>query len=288
MAVTLGPLVLAASATVSRFAHAYLETRGTKALSMGVSAILSSFFLTLLYLVVPNARVRLRAALAGGAVAGVGWELARWAFAGATKGSVKLHAIYGSVAAVPIFLTWLYVSWSIILFGARLAFVVQNAPVVMGDGRAVRSAREVAAANALVLVSSAFRAGDPAPTRDELVRRLRVGESGMEVLEAMREAGLVKALAGGGLVPGRAPEVISLLDVRRALLGVDPAAAPRELGAPDELTAHFRQADERAEERLRGITIGALCEKLPGAPAPGEVGSAPKGPDSRAPTASGA
>lgn len=284
MAVTLGPLVLAASATVSQVAQAYLASRGTKALAMAGSALLSSLFLTALYLVVPNARVRLRPALAGGVVAGIGWEIAKWAFALATKGSVRLHAIYGSVAAVPIFLTWLYVSWSIILFGARLAFVIQNAPTVMGGGAAASpSARELAGANALVVVSSAFRAGEPAPSADDLVRRLRAGESGIEVLEALRHAGLVKALAGGGLVPGRAPEAITLLDVRLAVLGTEAVVPAQRI---DELSELFRQADERAEERLRGVTIGALCDRAAQEPAPEQAFPGPKGPENGTPNAS--
>jgi membrane protein len=284
MAVTLGPLVLAASATVSQVAQAYLASRGTKALAMAGSAVLSSLFLTALYLVVPNARVRLRPALAGGVAAGIGWEIAKWAFTLATKGSVRLHAIYGSVAAVPIFLTWLYVSWSIILFGARLAFVFQNAPTVMGGGAAAsRSARELAGASALVLVASAFRAGAPAPSPDEVVRRLRAGESGAEVLQALRSAGLVKALAGGGLVPGRAPETITLFDVRLAVLGTEPTTPAQRL---DPLAEHFRQADERSEERLRGVQIGALCESAAQEPTPEQVLSGPKGPQTGTPNAS--
>jgi len=284
MAVTLGPLVLAASATVSQVAQAYLASRGTKALAMAGSAVLSSLFLTALYLVVPNARVRLRPALAGGVAAGIGWEVAKWAFTLATKGSVRLHAIYGSVAAVPIFLTWLYVSWSIILFGARLAFVIQNAPAVMGGGAAgSRAARELSAANALVLVASAFRAGQPAPSPDEIVRRLRAGEAGAEVLEALRSAGLVKALAGGGLVPGRPPETITLFDVRRAVLETEAVTPARKL---DALAEHFRQADERSEERLRGVSIGALCDSASQEPAPEQASPGPKGPQNGSPSAS--
>jgi membrane protein len=284
MAVTLGPLVLAASATVSEVAHAYLATRGSKALAMAASAVLSSFFLTLLYLFVPNARVRLRPALAGGVVAGIGWEIAKWGFAWAMQGSVRLHAIYGSVAAVPIFLTWMYLSWSIVLFGARLSFVVQNAPAFIGEGQhAARSERELAAANALLHVSTAFRAGDPAPTREHLVRRIRAGEGFIEVLEALRTAGLLKPLAGGGIVPGRAPEAITLLDVRRAVLGTDAVSADRKL---DDAAEVFRQADERAAERLRGVTIGDLCEKATGSRPPGEASETPKGSGDGTPTVS--
>jgi membrane protein len=286
MAVTLGPLVLAASATVSQLAQAYLASRGTRAMALGASTLLSSLFLTVLYLVVPHARVRLKPAIAGGVAAAIGWEIAKWGFAWAMQGSVKLNAIYGSVAAVPIFLTWLYLSWSIILFGARLAFVVQNAPTVMGDGaHAARGARELVAANALVQVSEAFRAGDPAPHPDVVARRLRAGEAGIEVVEALRKASLVKTLAGGGLMPGRAPEAITLLDVRLAVHEAQPVPTARKL---DELSEAFRQADERAEERLRGVTIASLCEKAAPEAAPSDAPDPSKGSKIEPPTATGA
>jgi membrane protein len=267
MGLTLGPLLIAASATVSELARAYLVNRELRVLAFGAAALLSSIFLTTLYLVTPNVRVRFKAALAGGVAAGIGWELAKWGFAWGMGKSVRLHAIYGSVAAIPIFLTWLYVSWSIFLFGARLGFVVQHARHVMagGEGPTSRAALEQLAARALIVVAEAFRAGAAPPRPDEVARTLRAGLSGIEVVETLRKAGLVKTLAGGGLVPGRAPETITLLDARNAVRN-EPAQAP----AGGAMGESFRQAEERAEERLQAVTIAALCPPLPG-PAPAEL-----------------
>jgi membrane protein len=255
MTLTLGPLLIAASATVSELARSYLVDRELRFLAVIAAGALSATFLTALYFVVPNVRVRFGAALSGGVAAGIGWELAKWGFAWVMGKSVRVHAIYGSVAAIPIFLTWLYVSWSIFLFGARLGFVVQHARHVMagGDGPISRGALELLAARALVHVSEAFRAGAPAPRPDEVARKLRAGVGGIEVVETLRKAALLSTLGNGGLVPGRAPEGITLLDARNAIRSEPPAHAGGALGEA------FQEAERRAEERLRAVSIASLC-----------------------------
>jgi membrane protein len=285
MGLTLGPLLLAASATIGQLAHAYFQSRGARALTFAASWLISSSFLTLIYLVVPNARVRLRSAVVGGVAAGVAWELAKWLFALFVGRFVRYSAIYGSVAAIPIFLTWLYLSWCIILFGARLAFVVQNAPVVMAGGGAPTGAgRELFAGRALALAARAFQTGKPAPRREQLVRSLRAGPEALEVLEALGKAGLLRALAAGGLVPARAPETITLLEVRRAV-GGSGSAGDRK---PDALGSVLRQADALAEERLRLTTIADLCRQALGDDIPTEPPEyPPSGSESGTPKRSG-
>lgn len=256
--ISLGPVLLAGSATVSQLAQAYLESRGTQAMAFAAAALLSSLSLSGLYLVVPNARVRVSAAVGGGLAAGVAWELAKWLFALFVARFVRYSAIYGSVAAVPIFLTWLYLSWGIVLFGARLAFVIQHAPEVIAGapGASTPAGRELLAGQALVEVVRAFQQGAPAPAPDRLARQLRGGPDLLLVLDRMGRAGLLKQLAGGGLVPARAPETISLLDVRRAMAGHD-GAVERRGGA---VGAALRRAEELAEDQLRGATLRDLSQ----------------------------
>ncbi len=75
--------------------------------------------LCLLYVAVPNCRVRFRHALFGAVVAGLCFEVAKKLFTLIiTKSSYTV--IYGAFAAVPIFLIWVYLCWMIVLFGAVL------------------------------------------------------------------------------------------------------------------------------------------------------------------------
>ena len=74
--------------------------------------------LSLLYGVVPARRVVLWHALAGGIVAGIGFEVAKRAFALYLQQVPTYALIYGAFATVPIFLIWLYLSWVVVLAGA--------------------------------------------------------------------------------------------------------------------------------------------------------------------------
>lgn len=74
--------------------------------------------LSLLYGVVPARRIEFRHAVAGGIVAGIGFEVAKRAFALYLQQVPTYTLIYGAFATIPIFLVWLYVSWVVVLGGA--------------------------------------------------------------------------------------------------------------------------------------------------------------------------
>jgi membrane protein len=81
---------------------------------------------TFVYMYIPNTRVKLKAALLGGIVAGALWSVAGAAFARFVVSSTAYAAIYSSFAIIVLFLIWLYVGWLILLVGAAVAFYTQN------------------------------------------------------------------------------------------------------------------------------------------------------------------
>jgi membrane protein len=90
-------------------------------LSKGASALLLCLFFAFLYYAVPNARVARRAALAGGAFAALAVVAMQKLFELYLGASDVYKSIYGALAALPIFLVWLQLSWAIVLFGGLLA-----------------------------------------------------------------------------------------------------------------------------------------------------------------------
>jgi membrane protein len=82
--------------------------------------------LTFIYLVMPNRKVDLKSALIGGILAGTAYQLTQWVYIRFQVSATNINAIYGSFAAIPLFLIWLQLSWSIVLFGAELSYSVQN------------------------------------------------------------------------------------------------------------------------------------------------------------------
>jgi membrane protein len=82
---------------------------------------------TLVYMVMPNTRVRFSSGLTAGIAAGTMYQLTQWFYITFQVGTARLNAIYGSFAALPLFLVWLQISWFIVLFGAEISYSFQNA-----------------------------------------------------------------------------------------------------------------------------------------------------------------
>ena len=78
------------------------------------------------YLFIPNKKVDITAALAGGMIAGTIFQLVQMTYLKFQMGVSSYNAIYGSFAALPLFLIWLQTSWAIVLFGAEVAFSWEN------------------------------------------------------------------------------------------------------------------------------------------------------------------
>jgi membrane protein len=86
----------------------------------GVSVATSALAFFLLYRIIPHRRVPWRHAALGGLVAGVLFEVAKQLFAFYVQASPTYNMVYGALAAVPLFLVWVYLSWLVVLFGAEL------------------------------------------------------------------------------------------------------------------------------------------------------------------------
>jgi membrane protein len=81
---------------------------------------------TFTYLMMPNTKVRISSGLVAGIVAGTIYQVLQLVYINFQFLLSKYNAIYGSFAALPLFLLWLQASWLIVLFGAEIAFAHQN------------------------------------------------------------------------------------------------------------------------------------------------------------------
>jgi membrane protein len=80
----------------------------------------------LIYKFMPNTRVRFSHALLAGIIAGSLFQLTQDLYVYSQVSITKFSAIYGTFAAIPLFLMWAQLSWLIVLLGAELAFAYQN------------------------------------------------------------------------------------------------------------------------------------------------------------------
>ncbi len=134
----ISPVLVLMSGSATVFITTQVEHITQKVALLGVFSPLISFLLkflpyvliwvlfTILYIIMPNTKVNFKAGLLGGVVAGTLYQIAQGAYISFQIGAARYNAIYGSFAALPLFLMWIQISWWIVLFGAELSFANQN------------------------------------------------------------------------------------------------------------------------------------------------------------------
>ena len=92
-----------------------------------VPIVMMALAFSVVYVLLPNTKVKFSAAFSGALVAAVLSVVFQFAMVNLGVGVSKYNKIYGALAAIPIFLFWIQMSWMILLMGAEIAFSVQNA-----------------------------------------------------------------------------------------------------------------------------------------------------------------
>lgn len=181
---------------------------------------------TFLYAFVPQARVKARAAMIGGVVAGLLWQTLSYAFAAFVAGATDYNAIYSGFAIIIFVLIWLYVSWLILLAGCQIAYYAQH-PARMNPllTRVIHAgrAREQAGLSLMALIGLRFLRGEPPVSREWLAKQLGMSETGTQALATpLIEAGYL-AEGDTGLLLARDPGSYDLASLWRQLRGARPS-----------------------------------------------------------------
>jgi len=178
----------------------------------------------MLYFLVPKAPVRFVPALFGAFVASLLFGLAKHWFAYYIVEFSTYERVYESLALVPIFLIWLYVSWSIVLFGAEISYQAQHLPrsgklwtrslMSIGDGAMLL------AVQSLVIVAKAFAGGQKIPNELEIAEALGCSSLVLKSsLDSLEKAGLI--MRGDSrdmpLLLMKSPEAITVSEIREAV-----------------------------------------------------------------------
>jgi membrane protein len=274
-AITVGPVLLALSLSMTSAAQSSLIVARLDALVPGASRLLfglvpwafSCTALTLLYLIVPHTRVGWRAALGGGLVAGTLWEIGKRAFTWASASLFRYNAVYGSFGALPVFLLWLQVGWMIVLLGCKMGFVLQHSRALREARVQVAvspSGRQFLALGCMIEIVLAFRQGDPPPTLHDLLPGTRAAmRAEQEVLARLEDVGLVRAVGaeggdGGshgeaqGYVPARDPAFVTVEQIVAAFQ--QDGATPEDLDTGEGTSVLAREVLARARRAAATVT----------------------------------
>lgn len=232
---------------------------------MRFSSVFAAWFgFAFVYLFMPNTRVRLFSALIGGLLGSTLWSLAQVLYVKGQLGVANQSAIYASVAAIPIFLVWVNVSWITVLMGAELAFAHQNEPAFLQIAKSReedQSFRERVALRALARLARRFQRGEDLPEVPLLASEMGVPERSLEeTLLTLRDEGLMARVEGKGrrYTFTRSPDQVHVKDVLDALKGTRSTS---HLEVRDPLDERLEELlDQYEEEQAASGSNRALTE----------------------------
>lgn len=138
---------------------------------------LTWFMFTGLYVFMPNTNVKLKHALISGILAGTAHQAFQILYISSQLWVSRYNAIYGSFAALPLFLLWLQISWTICLFGAELTYAGQNIQNFSFDKDARNISqryRDFISILIMSLIAKRFGKGAPPYTAEEISEECQI------------------------------------------------------------------------------------------------------------------
>jgi membrane protein len=274
--ITLSPPFIGLSVSVSAqfqssaFATAVVEWLPLglgKVLVVMVSVLSTCVVFVLSYLIVPNTKVRLKAALLGGIFAGLLWNLSKYIFINVTAGSIKYNEVYGALGALPLLMIWIYLSWLIVLFGVTYTFANQSVHkegLEVASLKVSQSYRERLAVRLVAIIARRFLEGEPPLTAEDLAERAGTMTSVVQrILEVMVSHGVLIETQGDGeetgYLPGQSLQRLSLDRVMRALREQDGASfGLADDASLSDLDRVLQEAEEASQAVLKRVDLAKL------------------------------
>jgi len=215
--------------------------------------LLSWILFTFIYQFMPNTKVDFKVSLIAGILAGTAFQIWQWVYIQFQVMATSYGIVYGSFAALPLFLIWLQTSWLILLAGAELAVEIENNDYLSGH-HLTKISRKVAALLITYKSVEAFSKGIPPYTTRQLVQAL--GFSFQEVqrlIDILHRAGVLSAVLLSsntvGYQPGKDLHSLTMKDVWDAVESEDQIDAYLS-DSPEllKIQATLKTADEALRE----------------------------------------
>lgn len=259
----IAPLFIVGSGSASIYISAIITEFAEEWISLGflkdiiifslhlIPYVFSALLFTLVYMVIPNTKVKLKSALVAGVVGGFAFQLFQWGYVEFQVGVSRLNAIYGSFAFFPLFITFLQVSWIIVLIGAEISYSLQNIELHVDERQTFTPSTKqklVLALASLSLITERFENEEKPITTEELSEALDLPFKTLkEFCNEMEKAGLINAIASSGdemgmpYQPAVDPEKLSLAYIIEKLDTVNESE--KEMKLP----ASFNQIEKKVE-----------------------------------------
>ena len=278
--ITLLPILLAVA--VGFTSSPYLESTkrlisslplvGADLLSVGfqlLPVLITCTCFSLFYMLIPNTKVHLQAALAGGVVGGLLWHLNNLASVIYVSRVVTNSKLYGGLGAVPVFMIGIYFAWLILLFGAQVAYAFQNRASYFQERQVEnvnQRGREFVALRIMACIATRFQRGEPPGTVLEIATELAVPTRLVQQIMCVLLAGrLVVEVSGKEMAyaPGRPLESITCHDILTALrCGQGRVLATRDEPGRREIYGEFEQILEAERQAATRLTLLGMVNRV--------------------------
>ncbi|MCD6234753.1 MAG: YihY family inner membrane protein [Candidatus Marinimicrobia bacterium] len=179
---------------------------------------------TLAYIIVPSTAVKFKYAAWGGLITAMLWELSKKTFYLYVAQVGHVTNFYKSLATIPLFLMWVYLTWVLVLWGAELSHTFQNIQILRriyeNQGRERFYSKHYLAAMLLVFIGKAFRQGNPVPTLEDIGQKTGIRIEALdEVARILVQKNFIfpDTSQNGSYFLGKDPRHIYLSDVVRCV-----------------------------------------------------------------------
>ncbi|MBO7741242.1 MAG: YihY/virulence factor BrkB family protein, partial [Victivallales bacterium] len=228
-------------------------------LSLSIDLLLALFVIgafVFLYIFMPNTKVHFFPALVAGLFSAIVWGGVLWVYIHWQVGLARFNAIYGTFAALPFFLGWLYTEWVVVLAGAELCYSLQNHPFLRGAKEYMPldpGANYLLGVAAMEDICATFRAGKSPWNAAKYASSHPVAINELEfALNILKQNGLILQLAPNAesmerydYVPARPPAELTNADVYAAFLGMESGRAAKIAAAIPGSTAEKLKKQHR-------------------------------------------
>lgn len=272
--VVIAPLLWIVATSMSGYLRDWLDVGDTfwvQFASKIISMMLAWMMFSIIYIVLPNTKVRYSSGIKSGIIAGTVFIIFQWMYVSLQMWMTSYNAIYGSFAALPLFLMWVQVSWSILLLGAELSFTFQNEKRFDEERESLTisydSRRKVMVA-IMVIVARAFRDGKGAIDADQIRAELnlpaRIVSSSLHTLVAATMLNQVQRQGQEydvAYAPARDITTLRVYDILQAVDNQGYAEQNLDLGQAAELTKCSTVVDQ-LKEMIDSSDLNKLITEL--------------------------
>jgi len=245
-----------------------IEPFGTMLLFIGeiVPYILTILSFTLIYILIPNTKVRFTSAVYGAVIATILWKSIGALFSTFIVDSTNYTAIYSGFAILIIFMLWIYISWLIILTGASISYYHQNPDRISDKSQIIRLScrlREKLALTVMQLIAANFHNNEEAWTLKTLEKKTKISQPAlMIIISALIENNLITITGKKNqqFLPTQSLENISIKTILAAVRSAEevPQLRPDDIDTAQQVediivTLESAIADSISEKTLRDL-----------------------------------